>query len=134
MPTRLLPAPIPWISSGATRCTALRSNFGSTVSAKRIFRVEAGASRRCGLLAASTSPDAASATIQDCPVRSPGSAGAPASGSTWTPGSPSRSPPTEADGGDPGGAATATGAANRSGRAAAGAAIRRASFELVGTS
>lgn len=49
MPTRLLPAPIPFSSSGVTVCMVRRSNLGSTVSAKSIFSVLAGGSRRCGL-------------------------------------------------------------------------------------
>ncbi len=124
MPTRLLPWPRPVSSSGATWCTCERSNFGSTVSAKSIFRVLAGGSRRCGLFAASTSPEAASATIHDFPVSPPGRAGAPASGATWTPVRPRRSPPIAGGGGSSAGAAAAAAGAAQSEAAAASAANR----------
>ncbi|CAM5727626.1 hypothetical protein SVIOM74S_10327 [Streptomyces violarus] len=60
-------------------------NEGSTVRAKRVFRVLAGGSLRCALWAASTSPVRASATSQDSADVS-GRRGAPARGRTCVPG------------------------------------------------
>ncbi|CAM5585898.1 hypothetical protein SHIRM173S_02599 [Streptomyces hirsutus] len=64
------------------------------MSANSIFRVLAGASRQCALCAASTSPDSASATIQDRADRPFGSTGTPLARLTWVPACPSRVPPT----------------------------------------
>src|SRR5690606_30839692 len=87
----LEPEPTPARSEGTTVCFSERGHFGSSVSANSIFRVLAGASRQCALCAASTSPDSASATIQDRaadpsarpgrrPPRSPGAPAAPGRG------------------------------------------------------
>ncbi len=77
-----------------TRWFRVLGNFGSRVSAKSIFRVDAGASGQCALCAASTWPFSASATIQDRADSSLGSTGAPAPSRTCVPGLPSSSPPT----------------------------------------
>lgn len=58
---------------------------GSTVRAKRVFKVLAGGSLRCALWAASTSPVRASATSQDSAEVS-GRRGAPVRGRTCVPG------------------------------------------------
>ncbi|GHF88292.1 hypothetical protein GCM10017667_16230 [Streptomyces filamentosus] len=73
----------------------MSGNFGSRVSAKSIFSVDAGASRQCALCEASTAPLSASATIQDRADSSFGSTGAPVPSFTCVPGSPSSAPPTE---------------------------------------
>src|SRR5690606_17122045 len=90
----LEPEPTPARSEGTTVCFSERGHFGSSVSANSIFRVLAGASRQCALCAASTSPDSASATIQDRPDSSFGSTGTPLARLTCVPGLPSRAPPT----------------------------------------
>jgi hypothetical protein len=85
---------MPWRSLGSTLRTRFLGNFGSTVSAKSIFRVLAGGSRQCALFSASTAPVSASATIHDFAVSFAGSAGTPGVRCTCVPGTPSRSPPT----------------------------------------
>ena len=77
-------------------CSAVLGNFGSTVSAKSIFRVLAGGSFQCALFAASTSPVSASETIQERAVIPSGSFGAfcPFAGVICLPGEPSCFPPT----------------------------------------
>ncbi len=94
MPTMLEFGPMPTRSEGTTLCFSALLNFGSSVSAKSIFSVLAGASRQCALWAASTSPDSASATSQERAVMFLGRAGAPVPRAAWVPRIPSRSPPT----------------------------------------
>src|SRR5690606_6819044 len=123
----LEPEPTPARSEGTTVCFSERGHFGSSVSANSIFRVLAGASRQCALCAASTSPDSASATIQDRADRPFGSTGTPPARFTWVPGCPRRGPPTAdifaggvADGRvDGDGAAAAPGAGREGGSRAA---------------
>ena len=86
MPTRLLPGPTPASSSSVTVCRTAAGSTGSTVSAKRVFKVLAGGSLRWALCAASTSPVPASATTHDRAETSCGTLGAPARGRTWVPG------------------------------------------------
>ncbi len=69
---------MPASSAGVTLCTAPARNFGSTVTANRVLRVLAGASRWCAFLAASTSPVRTSVTVQARADTPSGSAGAPA--------------------------------------------------------
>ena len=83
-PTMLLPGPMSDISSWLTVCWRSPGSVGSTVSAKRVFSVLAGGSRRCASWAASTSPVRASATSQDSAETS-GSPGAARCGRTWVP-------------------------------------------------
>lgn len=95
MPTRLLPSPRSARSSSLTVYSWVFGwSAGITVSAKSIFRVEAGGSRQCELCEASTWPLSASATIQDLPVRPFGSTGASGPSLTCVPARPSSSPPT----------------------------------------
>ena len=85
---------MPARSDGVTLRVVVLGNLGSTVSANSIFRVLAGGSRQWALCAASTSPDSASATIQERAVTSFGSTGAPLDSVTCVPGRPRRVPPT----------------------------------------
>src|SRR4051794_34023086 len=93
-PTMLEPAPMPARSDGTTLWVCVLGNLSSRVSANSIFSVLAGGSRQCALCAASTSPDSASATIQERAVTSCGGTGTPPARSTCVPGCPRRLPPT----------------------------------------
>ncbi|KOV71899.1 hypothetical protein ADL02_44550 [Streptomyces sp. NRRL WC-3723] len=83
-PTRLLPSPTSSSSPYRTVCCCPLGSAGSTVSAKRVFRVLAGGSSRWASYAASTSPLPASATSQESAETS-GSPGESRCGRTWMP-------------------------------------------------